>query len=86
MKTIGILSIQGDYEKHAFAVENLGYKTVNVKTPEEIDLIDDVRPIRVMDQSAWGLEYKIKRPGVYTFYTEKLGDGPENYFGYRAWA
>ena len=37
---------------------------------KEFDLIGDLKPIRVMDQSAWELEYKIKRPGVYTFYME----------------
>lgn len=34
------------------------------------DLIDDLKPIQVMDHGAWQLDYPIKRPGVYTFYME----------------
>jgi cobalt/nickel transport protein len=34
------------------------------------DLQAELKPISVMDQSAWQIDYHIKRPGVYTFFME----------------
>ena len=34
------------------------------------DLLDELKPTRVMDRSAWNLDYQIKRPGIYVFYME----------------
>jgi len=46
-------------------------KAVKVVTgDQQYDLLDALKSIRVMDHSAWGLDYQIKRPGVYTFYME----------------
>ncbi len=46
-------------------------KIFNVVTGDkQADLISNLKPIRVMNQSAWQLDYPIKRPGVYTFYME----------------
>ncbi len=46
-------------------------KAVNVVTGGQTDdLLDALKSVRVMDHSAWGLDYQIKRPGVYTFYME----------------
>jgi len=46
-------------------------KAVNVVTGGQTDdFLDALKPVRVMDHSAWGLTYQIKRPGVYTFYME----------------
>ena len=41
-----------------------------VTDDQQYDLLDGLKSIRVMDHSAWGLDYQIKRPGVYTFYME----------------
>ncbi len=40
-----------------------------------LDLLDELKQARVMDHSAWQLDYPIKRPGVYIFYME-----PEPYW------
>lgn len=37
MKTIGILAIQGDFEKHASAIRKLGYKAAEVRKMEQLD-------------------------------------------------
>ena len=37
---------------------------------QQYDLLGPLKSIRVMDHAAWGLDYQIKRPGVYTFYME----------------
>lgn len=43
----------------------------NVVTGDkQTDLTTHLKPVRVMDQSAWQLDYPIKRPGAYTFYME----------------
>ncbi|MFZ0724504.1 MAG: DUF4198 domain-containing protein [Desulfobacterales bacterium] len=34
------------------------------------DLGRSLKPVKVMDQSAWQADYEIKRPGVYMFYME----------------
>lgn len=34
------------------------------------DLKSQLKPIKVMDHSAWHLSYAIKRPGIYVFYME----------------
>jgi nickel transport protein len=34
------------------------------------DLLGGLEPAKVMDQQAWSLDYRIKRPGVYVFYME----------------
>jgi len=34
------------------------------------DLLDSLKPVRVMDHGAWQSDYAIKRPGVYIFYME----------------
>jgi len=34
------------------------------------DLLDELKPTRVMEHSAWHLDYQIKRPRVYMFYME----------------
>jgi cobalt/nickel transport protein len=34
------------------------------------DLLSSLKPIKLMDHSAWTSQYRIKRPGVYTFYME----------------
>lgn len=46
-------------------------KAVNVVTGGQTDdLLDALKSVRVMDHSAWGMDYQIKRPGVYTFFME----------------
>lgn len=46
-------------------------KVFNVVTADRaFDLLNELKPIHVMDQSAWSLDYRIKRPGVYVFYME----------------
>jgi len=40
MKTIGVLGLQGDFEKHARAVERAGARALILVSPEEIDRID----------------------------------------------
>jgi cobalt/nickel transport protein len=46
-------------------------KVFKVVTGEkQNDLLDDLKPMRVMDHSAWQMDYQIKRPGVYVFYME----------------
>ena len=40
MKKIGILAIQGDFEKHKRIVEKLGHATVDVRTSYELDNTD----------------------------------------------
>ena len=46
-------------------------KAVNVVSGGQTDdLLHALKSVRVMDHSAWGLDYQIKRPGVYTFYME----------------
>jgi cobalt/nickel transport protein len=46
-------------------------KAVKVVTGgQQHDMLDALKSIRVMDNSAWGLDYQIKRPGVYNFYME----------------
>ena len=39
-KTIGVLAIQGAYKKHEEAVQKLGINTIEVRTEEDIRLID----------------------------------------------
>ncbi len=34
------------------------------------DLLDNLKPIRVMDHAAWQADFRIKRPGIYIFYME----------------
>ena len=34
------------------------------------DLLGELKPVSPMGTKAWSLDYKIKRPGVYTFYME----------------
>jgi cobalt/nickel transport protein len=36
------------------------------------NLLNDLKPIQVMEQPAWQLDYQIKRPGLYTFYMEPV--------------
>jgi cobalt/nickel transport protein len=36
----------------------------------EQDLLDKLRPIKVMDHDAWSADYRITRPGVYVFHME----------------
>jgi cobalt/nickel transport protein len=33
-------------------------------------LVEDLKKIKVMNHTAWEMEYKVKRPGVYMFYME----------------
>lgn len=40
MAKIGILAVQGDFEKHRTIVEQLGHDTVFVKTADELDTCD----------------------------------------------
>jgi 5'-phosphate synthase pdxT subunit len=40
VKTVGILSLQGDFEAHGAAVERAGAKPVFVRDPEQFDAID----------------------------------------------
>lgn len=40
VQTIGVLSIQGAYEKHKIALQKLGVNAVNVRTAQELDSID----------------------------------------------
>lgn len=40
MKTFGILALQGDYYEHARAVEKFGFKSKEVKLPEDLEGID----------------------------------------------
>lgn len=37
MKTIGILAIQGDFDKHASAIRKLDYQALEVRTKEQLD-------------------------------------------------
>ena len=37
---------------------------------KKLDLLDSIKPIQVMDNKAWQLDYQIKRPGIYKFYME----------------
>jgi cobalt/nickel transport protein len=37
---------------------------------KEHNLLKGIQSIRVMDHSAWEVDYEIKRPGVFTFYME----------------
>ena len=39
---------------------------------KEIDLLGSLRQSKIMGHKAWFLEYKINRPGVYSFYMEPL--------------
>lgn len=46
-------------------------KAVMVETGgKKYNLMDVLKSTRVMDQSAWEVDYQVKRPGVYTFYME----------------
>ena len=46
-------------------------KTVKVvSSGRQTDLIERLKPHRVMGHSAWQLKFPIKRPGVYAFYME----------------
>ena len=46
-------------------------KAANVVTGGQTDdLLGALKSVRVMDHSAWNVDYQIKRPGVYTFYME----------------
>ncbi len=46
-------------------------KAVKVVTDgQQYDMLDALKSVRVMGHSAWGFDYQIKRPGVYTFYME----------------
>jgi len=40
VKTLGILAIQGDFEKHAHTILKLGHKSVEVRTREELNQTD----------------------------------------------
>ena len=42
MSTIGILALQGDYEKHAIMLERLGAGTIYLREPADIDLVDGI--------------------------------------------
>ena len=42
MPTIGILALQGDYEKHSIMVERLGTPTLYVRGPSDLDRIDAI--------------------------------------------
>jgi pyridoxal 5'-phosphate synthase pdxT subunit len=42
MKAIGVLALQGDFQKHQLAVEQLGYKTIQVRTSHELDQISGI--------------------------------------------
>ena len=37
---------------------------------KKVNLIDELKPVKVMGHGAWQLDYRIKRPGVYMFYME----------------
>ncbi len=46
-------------------------KVLNVwANGKKLDLLDNIAPIKVMNQKAWQLDYQIKRPGIYMFYME----------------
>jgi 5'-phosphate synthase pdxT subunit len=40
LKTVGILALQGDYYEHIQAVEKLGFKSKEVRLPEDLEEID----------------------------------------------
>ncbi len=40
MKTIGILAVQGDFERHAGTILRLGQQAVEVRTKEELKQTD----------------------------------------------
>ncbi len=42
MPTIGILALQGDYEKHAIMLERLGARTLFVREAADLDRIDGI--------------------------------------------
>lgn len=39
---------------------------------KKLDLATKLKPIKVMGHSAWKTDYKFRRPGVYSFYTEPV--------------
>lgn len=39
-KTVGVLALQGDFEAHQRALERAGAKSVQVRTPEELNAVD----------------------------------------------
>ena len=46
-------------------------KVFNVVTNgRQHDLANALKPVRVMGHTAWAMEYRVKRPGVYHFYME----------------
>jgi pyridoxal 5'-phosphate synthase pdxT subunit len=40
MSTVGVLCLQGDFERHGLMLESLGAKVVSVRSPAEIERID----------------------------------------------
>jgi cobalt/nickel transport protein len=38
----------------------------NIKT----DLLESIKPVTIRDHKAWTIDYKIRKPGVYSFYME----------------
>lgn len=43
-----------------------GVVTNNIKT----DLLESIKPVTLLDNKAWLADYKIRKPGVYSFYME----------------
>ena len=40
MRTIGVLALQGDFEKHIFALHSSGANTIEIRTPEQLKKCD----------------------------------------------
>jgi pyridoxal 5'-phosphate synthase pdxT subunit len=40
MALVGVVAIQGDFEKHILAIQACGSKAVEVRTPEELEAVD----------------------------------------------
>jgi 5'-phosphate synthase pdxT subunit len=40
VRTIGVLAIQGAYHRHSEAVQNLGINSVEVRTIDDLNIID----------------------------------------------
>lgn len=59
---------------HPMEMAGMGLETPRVfsvmANGETKDLLGQLKPVKVMDQAAWAVDYAIKRPGVYMFYME----------------
>jgi cobalt/nickel transport protein len=65
------LQLSFSHPMEMVGMEMVKPKAVNVYAgSHRHDMTKELKPIHVMGHSAWQLDYKIKRPGVYIFYME----------------